>query len=733
MQRSREGLYDLLPAVIRQRDQANGKALEQLLAIIDGQALEIEHDLDRMLDNWFIETCENWVVPYIGDLLGYELPSGATAQGASLEALERVLVSRREVGNLVAQRRRKGTAVVLEAIARDITGWPASAVEYYQRLVVAQHLDHLRPERPATLDLRALDEKANSAFDTACGLVDVHRIGNASSPGRFNITSVGLHVYRLRRHSVTRTPAYLREDQGDHCYTFSVLGNDVPLVRQPRSVPEVPQAADIDDIPLPIGRFDLKTATTPIEADPRLYGPDRSFSIVVPHWPKKGQGFDIPASVILPADLSHWSCKVPKGRIAVDPVRGRIMFNERQPPANDVTVTVSYGYGAAMDLGGGEYPRELPPMPATLERLVVRTDGTTPLPGEFPTLAAAVADWQRRRVAAATSGTPVAEALRVELVDSGVYGGGLDLALQAGESVWIVASPGKRPVLWLSDSNAGRSEAISVRGGRGSRFTLDGIMVAGRGIEVAPLSHDDLDNPAPSDADLCQVLIRHCTLVPGWTLENDCTPCRTGEPSIVLNGSRTCLSVSHSIVGAIRVISDAGIVERARILIEGSIVDATATSRNAIAGPVDEVAAAELCIQRSTVVGKVRVHAVTLVNNTILAGTMMVARRQRGCVRYSYLPPGSRTPRRHHCQPDASATPVEMLRIHPGFMSMRFGTPDYMRLHADVPDEIRRGADDTSEMGVYHDLFEPQRIALLEARLADAVPAGIEASVRLEN
>ncbi|MBK9095059.1 MAG: hypothetical protein IPM84_20320 [Anaerolineae bacterium] len=32
----------------------------------------VEDDISRLYDNWFIETCQEWVVPYIGDLLGVQ-------------------------------------------------------------------------------------------------------------------------------------------------------------------------------------------------------------------------------------------------------------------------------------------------------------------------------------------------------------------------------------------------------------------------------------------------------------------------------------------------------------------------------------------------------------------------------------------------------------------------------------------------------------------------------------
>ena len=41
-----------------------------------------------------------------------------------------------------------------------------------------------------------------------------------------------------------------------------------------------------------------------------------------------------------------------------------------------------------------------------------------------------------------------------------------------------------------------------------------------------------------------------------------------------------------------------------------------------------------------------------------------------------------------------------------------------------------RGADDEAEMGAFHDLYQPQRIANLRARLDEYTPAGIDAGIR---
>jgi hypothetical protein len=72
--RERNRLYQLLPAIYRERDEKLSSPLKELLGVIEEQLDIIEEDIAQLYDNWFIETCEPWVIPYIGDLIGVKLP-----------------------------------------------------------------------------------------------------------------------------------------------------------------------------------------------------------------------------------------------------------------------------------------------------------------------------------------------------------------------------------------------------------------------------------------------------------------------------------------------------------------------------------------------------------------------------------------------------------------------------------------------------------------------------------
>ena len=191
-----EKLYDLLPAVYRNRDHELGEPLKALLAIIAEQIEVVEDDLAQRYDDLFIETCAEWAIPYIGDLLGVR----------QLHPVPGVTVSRRaEVANTIAYRRRKGTATMLEQLASDVTGWRTRAVEFFELLTATQYLNHLRPGQGGPVDLRSWEplERLGSAFETLSHTVDVRQI--ASQRGRFNISNVGIFLWRLEDFPLTNT------------------------------------------------------------------------------------------------------------------------------------------------------------------------------------------------------------------------------------------------------------------------------------------------------------------------------------------------------------------------------------------------------------------------------------------------------------------------------------------------------------------------------------------------
>jgi hypothetical protein len=712
-------LYELLPVVHRLRDADRGYPLRALLQVITEQVNLVEEDITQLYDNWFIETCQDWVVPYIGSLIGYE-PINDTGEptsvtGPRVQARNRILISRREVANTIRYRRRKGTVRLLEELALAVAGWPARAVEFYRLLGVTQNIDYLHLDRGRTVELRDGDalDYLDGPFDELAHTADVRCVNSMHGQGAPNIPGVGLFIWRLKVYSVTRTPAYCFEEESPNCYLFSVLGNDTPLYTRAQPIAGV-APGDLD-LPVPIRRRRFESRETS-EASGQLtsgvpfyYGNGKSLLI----WAGANQ---VPIEQIIPADLTDWTYRPEPGQVAVDPELGRIVF----PPGHvrKQAVWVSYCYAFSADIGGGEYDRPISQP----------SDSTIYCVGEgepFTRISDALAQWQKDQPRNAV----------IEITNSSVYVEQISISLKAQQTLQLRGANRTRPVLRLLDWQTSLPDSLNVTGEPQTWFTLDGLLITGRGVQV--------------DGDVAGLVIRHSTLVPGWGLHCDCEPSRPTEPSLEVTGSVACLTIEHSIVGGIQVDRDEVETDPMRIRISDSILDATSPDRVALGAPERLCAYAALTIVRSTVFGQLQTETIDLAENSIFMGVVLACRRQRGCVRFCYIAPGSRTPRRYECQPNLVEKAVgdlyrkgdissqerdvllksERLRVAPVFNSTRYGTPTYCQLADACATEIKQGADDESEMGVFHDLYEPQRAANLRTRLGEYTPAGADAGI----
>lgn len=719
-------LYALLPTVHRMRDADRGYPLKALLQVISEQVNVVEDDIAQLYDNWFIETAQDWAVPYIGDLVGH-VPLAEAGLPADTPACEnpRVLVPRREVANSIRNRRAKGTLALLEQLAQDVAGWPARAVEFFKLLVRHQHINHLYPERHRLVDLHEMDalDRLGGPFESVAHSADLRRIDAPRDSGLFNIASVGVYVWRLRSLPVTDTPACCIEEVGPHCFTFSVLGQDAPLFVAPQTETDPSHIAEELNLPAAIRRHAFDT-------DPgAFYGAGLSLSIRAEGWAGAPGSAIVPLTQIVPADLSGWAYVPRANQVAVDPVLGRIAFPPSQLPRKGVRVSCRYGQPAL--IGGGEYQRQLlaPAGTHTLYRVGEGEDF------EFHRIADALSQWQKDQPDDAV----------IELGSSAVFVEPLSITLADGQSLQLRAAQRTRPVLRLIDWQTDLPDALTVTLGERSRITLDGLLVTGRPLRVQGRALGD------AVAEVCgaRVVIRHCTLVPGWAIDGDCAPRRPAEPSLEISNLRAAVSVEHSIVGTICVSDDEVRRDPIELCINDSIVDATASDRQAIGAPGDGIAHVLLTLRDATVFGIVEVHAIALAENCIFTGCVNVARRQIGCMRFCFVPCRCRTPRRYRCQPDDAIADVrrritdadrlhaeihsEQLRLRPQFTSEHYGTPGYAQLGAHCAAEIVRGADDDSEMGAYHDLFQPQRAANLRARLAQFTPAGMHVGLLFAN
>lgn len=692
----RRTLFELLPAIHRIRDAALAEAAglqrgpqEELLALFADEIGAVEENLEQLYDDLFIETCADWVTPYIGDLIGYRSLHGVVPSVASPRA---------EVAHTIALRRRKGTALVLEQLARDVTGWPARAVEFFELLATTQYLNHPRPHSRRCPDLRRREalEWIGSAFETAARSVDVRRI--ESGRGRHDIPNIGVFLWRIGSYARREAPA-VRVGSGR--YRVSPLNHDVALYNQPRAEDDIVQQAEPFHVPVPMTRRHLS------EQLARHYGKRPAAGQPVDN-PTPGLELFVGGAAIdrdridvcdLSDDGAAWAHVPPAGRYAVDPELGRIALppDVADPDADPAEVRVTWHQGALADLGGGEYERgDTLPAPGP-DVAVVR------VPDDQPTLAAAL--------------TAVAGDGVVEITDSGRYDAPAAIQVAAGAAVRIRAVNGRRPIVLLA-------QPLDVSGGAASTFELNGLLVTGERIRV----------PAAGGNALSRLELVHTTVVPGWALTAAGAPQHPAEPALELEVPDIELELRRAIVGAVR------LDDHASCRAFDSIVDATARDRAAFAGPDGAAPGGRLVLESCTVIGKVHAAELNLVSDSILAAELAAGdswpaavravRKQTGCIRFSYLPFDSIVPRRYRCQPD---TAEAARRIAPRFTSLRYGTPGYAQLRSRTPDAIRRGAESESEMGVYHHLYAPQRETNLRIRLAEYLRVGLRAGIFYES
>jgi len=282
---------------------------------------------------------------------------------------------------------------------------------------------------------------------------------------------------------------------------------------------------------------------------------------------------------------------------------------------------------------------------------------------------------------------------------------------KAGLELVIQAAAGARPVL--------AGDVIVTGNGDSARLVLNGLVITG-GVRV----------PGRRGA----FELRHCTVVPGSTLDEGGEPAQPAGPSLTVDPANTGLQVviDHSITGPLRLPT-----EIAGLVVRDSIVDAHDPEVDAIGGRPGAVEPGPAAVlERVTVLGTVRVRELTLASEVLFTGPVLAEKRQAGCVRFSFLPAGSQTPRRFRCQPDLLVEqaarlgrPAETGRLTPAFTATQYGHPGYAQLAPACAVELRTGAEDGSEMGAFSTLRQPMREANLRTRLDEYLPFGLDAGL----
>lgn len=481
-------MYERLPEVLRERDAA-GSPPGQLRAFVD--ALDtvftaLRQRVEQQYDDLFIDTCSDWVVPYIADLVGTSHLSGDP------QAL------RADVARTVFHRRRKGTLGAVESQVHVLSGWAVHAIELRNRLAWNMPLNHLRPDaggaspftrlpaadprqpvRGGTAALRAPAwlSFVGGPFDPFARTVDLkppqERDGNGPARPTPNLPHLGVFVWRLLDLQVpVLTPALpavpVTTQASGAPFVLRAhlhpLGEPLMLFNSHRyqADSEPPNLASEDAVPnpMPVARL---TSGAPA-GNPAAYVQVLPYAGAVPDAPADdapGLVLHVPAALAAGinwhfrgANLCAWeaglAAPLAVGEVAVDPRTGRIALGLPGPTAADVAEPLAAGLRASVTHGT--------PGPV----------GAQPLAHPLP-VAAAGAPVPLRRVVRASDGPgALAFALRdlgslnqplvVEIADSATYA--LDVAsipgvgpggeLMLTHELTVRARDGQRPVVRLS-------------------------------------------------------------------------------------------------------------------------------------------------------------------------------------------------------------------------------------------------------------------------------------------
>jgi len=459
-----ERLWQLLPAVYRTADTDSFDSpgpLRELLNRIGAQVAVVRRSMDRLWADQSIETCDDWVIPYIGDLLGTNLVSSLDPRAQRLD-----------VAKTIHYRRHKGTVEILAELALDVTGWTAHVVEGFRRLARTRHgldpavgpaafpqaspadvahllqiegLTGLLTGGPAGgfADLRSRHGAAlaSTAFDESFHTADFR--AGLGADGQFGIPKLLVFLWRLASFPVRAgTPVAVAGCPGQ--YVFDPTGREIPLFLPPppglEDFPESRTPAREWQVPGPLTRS-LETAITDTGASPP---PGR------PPYPDTG----VPPRYRLSESWQLASIWPEIGRFAATAA----------PLSPPEPLTVDYQYGFSSMIGAGPYDRDLlaechDRLPAAVGTETVVTGGTG--------LDAAL-------TAAGATGT-------VTVDDSLTYAALADAGSTADPivSLLVRAGPSMRPVVRPAPpSSAGPAQWIFTGGG-GGRLVLDGLTVSG--------------------------------------------------------------------------------------------------------------------------------------------------------------------------------------------------------------------------------------------------------------
>lgn len=778
MSAPRVPLFERLPEIYRTRDaeQTPANQLRAYLAAIEGSFGALHDDIAQLYEDLFIDTCDDWVIPYLADLLGT----------THLKGEPRTL--RADVADTIALRRRKGTLGAIERLGVNLTGWACRAVELRENLGWSQHLNHQRPDaggeppygastltrfdvpRGGTVPIRdpAALALLGTPFDNFAYTADMKPA--VDDARHINLPNLAIFLWRLAAYRLPRVRP-LAKGIGDlgaqpagrarFALRFDLHPLDIPVRLFNTSRPGflgastsggvISPLTDADAVPGPMldARLNSDTpaghpeayaqidfynaAATPPDFDLgdvglQLFMPQTLVPLLVPVAPLTEWRW-----IFRGDNLCAWETGLRRplrsGEIVIDPDIGRALIGlDSAAQADELIVSsggglvsrlfVSFTYGAAGPVGAHPVTRTFATTGPNVDlRRVGDVAGGVTLQTALDGLAAATA--------------PVV----IEIHDSLVHHIDLSLlpgtaidgtfSLRLAQSLTIRAAGEHRPIVRLSQPLSLRPVSAAAATPFEPHVRLDGLHLAPDETFVAGAALIDR-------AAVARLEIVGCTLEPGGHSLRDGTRAPMQRALRLVNGygfsdpadvnafvPTPDVVIQRSITGTL------GVDDRYRLDIEDSVVDAglgfadAATGLFAIAAATDPANAwgAPFDFDGLTCFGPVRVAAVGGLGG-IFTQRFAVLDDQRGCIKWTaFSGDADRLPPNHFCVPASDARIV--------FTSERFGDPGYAQLARETDRRVRELGPDDDAMGAFGFLLEAHKWTNLHVRLREFMPVGV--------
>ncbi len=725
-----EKLWETIPEIYRHEDGLAEEpgVLRAMVQVLAKQAAILRRSQDRLWEDQFIETCDEWAVPYIGDLVATRLLSALNKRGRRID-----------VAKTIYYRRRKGTPRVLEELISDISGWDGKLVEKFQKLGRSRHgLDPfpqtLAGRYSGTLpggwaDLRnpRISELADGPFEEYFHTPDVRRHRGLS--GRFAIPKLAFYLYRLRAfQAINITPFRINDNE----FTFDPSGRDIPLFSQRL------RSSDWDEwhsafeweLPAPIpcrllahAEYRLNEAiiqqliighglSTAAAAALRTvtnlrFKSESSLLNVISTFAEeaeiKNPAIFLPLlSLSLLPDCGKQALLPDAGTIASSPLEeasiivhllppvDRIVSVENTIAANLLSGSITTNKELAIDAENGRFrfTAALDPEQVVSVSYHYGLAGPVGAGTYHRRVSDAVADRLLTGGGDITAARLVADGL-VRITDSKTYIPVVSQTNIVNET--IEAASGERPYVQLQ-----QNWLLSSGTNKNSVLVLDGLWIGVAGnTDIGIIIRGNFE---------C-IIIRNCTFDPGGSST------ALGDPIfpvlLAIQGFVENLCVENSILGPVR-IEDLGTVE------ELSFTDSIIQAGSGLALDLRE---GRTLLNRTTVFGPVKVHRLEA-SEAIITGKAEVTDTQHGCFRFSAAPAASRLPRPYE------SLLFPRLAEH-WFTSRLFGHPGYAQLSDTAPPAIARGAENGAEMGAFCRLLNPVKMDGLKAKIDEYMPFGL--------